>query len=91
MPESAPQGSMSLAQMVAMARAAVKPMVIIAVTVARVGAGDDQAVTKPTRRRDLIVDSDVRIRCRTGFPVAVISDYVSTRSSSLRARSCCCL
>jgi len=53
MPEERSEGSMSLAQMVAMARARWKPMVIIAVTVALLGAVMMQAVTQnlPRRRR----------------------------------------
>jgi polysaccharide biosynthesis transport protein len=81
MPEERSAGSMSLAQMVAMARARWKPMVIIAVTVALLGAVMIKLLPKTyTATATLIVDSDVRDPLAgRDFPVAVISDYVSTQ------------
>jgi succinoglycan biosynthesis transport protein ExoP len=80
-PEEPAQQSMSIAQMVAMARARWKPMVIVAVSVALLGAVIIKLLPKTyMATATMIVESDVKDPLAgRDFPVAVITDYVATQ------------
>lgn len=80
-PEQSAEQSMSPAQIIAMLRARWKPMVIIAVSVALLGAVMIKLLPKTyTATATLIVDSDIKDPLAgRDFPVGMIADYVSTQ------------
>jgi succinoglycan biosynthesis transport protein ExoP len=80
-PEQSAQGGMSLAQIVAMARARWKPIVIIAVSITVLGALAIKSLPKTyTATSTLIVNSDEKDPLAgSDLPVGMIANYVSTQ------------